>query len=412
MGARLTLLTAGHVATCPRMVKAADALSEAGHEVHVISTSFVSWARQADDALAAERPWRWTRIDFERAHARGRWMRTALASRIAGLLARGSTRRIPHRVAVRAYAPYHTELVRRATAEPADLVYGGTAGGVHAAGAAARRLGVPFGVDLEDFHIAEQGDGPSARRSHALAERLLRQTLPRAAFRTVAGRPIGDAFERHFGVSCIPINNVFPLGSMEPPPPNPTDALRLYWFSQTLGPGRGLEDLVAAVGRAQVPVQLALRGRALPGYIEHLRQESGRAAPTLTIVAHPPGAPDAMVTLCQEHDVGLALEQTVVPNRDICLTNKLFAFIAAGRPIIGTATTAQRPILESLGPGAKLVAPGDVSGLAEAIREWWTDRAGLADAGARVARAARERWHWEHPDERDRLVRTVERALR
>ena len=254
--------------------------------------------------------------------------------------------------------------------------------------------------------------------------------LPRAAFRTVAGEPIGDAFETHFGGSYVPINNVFPRQEMGPARMTSADEpLRLYWFSQTVGYGRGLDELVDAIAVAGIRATLTLRGNGAESYAIGLEHDAEEVGADLTIVPHPPGAPDAMVRLCQEHDVGLALEQTAVPNRDICLTNKLFAFIAAGLPIIGTATTAQRPILQALGPGAGLVTttaerPYDtvrenelharnsrVESLAAALRHWNEDRQALAEAATCVANAAHTRWHWEHELERGRLVDTVERAL-
>ena len=57
---------------------------------------------------------------------------------------------------VRAYSRVHDELVASVAAEPADLVYGGTTGALAAVAEAARRLGVPYGLDLEDFHTGER----------------------------------------------------------------------------------------------------------------------------------------------------------------------------------------------------------------------------------------------------------------
>ena len=55
MKPRLALVTAGHLSTCPRMLKAADALAEEGYDVEVVSTRSTAWAVEADLALLAER---------------------------------------------------------------------------------------------------------------------------------------------------------------------------------------------------------------------------------------------------------------------------------------------------------------------------------------------------------------------
>jgi hypothetical protein len=44
MKPRVALVTAGHLSTCPRMLKAADALAGEGYEVIVVSTSSTAWA--------------------------------------------------------------------------------------------------------------------------------------------------------------------------------------------------------------------------------------------------------------------------------------------------------------------------------------------------------------------------------
>ena len=48
MKPRICVVTAGHLSTCPRMLKAADALAEAGYRVRVVSTQQTDWAAEAD----------------------------------------------------------------------------------------------------------------------------------------------------------------------------------------------------------------------------------------------------------------------------------------------------------------------------------------------------------------------------
>src|SRR5665213_3279271 len=49
--ARICLISPGHLSTNPRLVKEADALVAAGHEVSVIVADFVLWAREADKSF-------------------------------------------------------------------------------------------------------------------------------------------------------------------------------------------------------------------------------------------------------------------------------------------------------------------------------------------------------------------------
>ena len=62
--------------------------------------------------------------------------------------------RLPLALAARASAAYIRSL-QAASAEPADLIYGGTTGGLAAPAVAARRCGARYALDLEDFHSGE-----------------------------------------------------------------------------------------------------------------------------------------------------------------------------------------------------------------------------------------------------------------
>src|SRR5688572_25855199 len=81
---RITVVTAGHLSTCPRMVKAADALASAGHEVRVVSTRFLGWATDCDQSILS-RPltWRSKIVDYSRDHAPVTAIRTAIRQRVA-----------------------------------------------------------------------------------------------------------------------------------------------------------------------------------------------------------------------------------------------------------------------------------------------------------------------------------------
>src|ERR1043166_8220306 len=65
-GRRVCIITAGHLSTCPRMVKAADAFAAVGHHVRVVSCRFTPWATAADTDLWGRRnnPWSWRVVDW------------------------------------------------------------------------------------------------------------------------------------------------------------------------------------------------------------------------------------------------------------------------------------------------------------------------------------------------------------
>ena len=236
--------------------------------------------------------------------------------------------------------------------------------------------------------------------------------LPGAAFVTTSSEAIAAVYAQRDAVTATVIHNTFPL---PPAPPvvsrlDPS-RLRVYWFSQTIGPGRGLEDAVLALGRTGVAAHLALRGRPQPGYLDALRAIAATHAPHLEIAQLAPAPPDAMVDCARGYDVGLALEQMAPRNRQLCLTNKAFTYILAGLAVAMTDTPGQHGLGADLGRAAALVPPGDVDALAAAFARWAADPAELDCAKRTAWNAAVRRWHWEHELERGRLTALVSEAL-
>jgi glycosyltransferase involved in cell wall biosynthesis len=396
------------------MVKAADALHEAGYRVRVVCSSSMPSYAEIDAHLMRARSWQVDTVHIGWDGGSVRRAATALAQRAAGrAVAVLGVARAPLDVVAQAFGRTHASLRALACAEPADLYYGGTAGALAATAQAARAQRVPYGLDLEDFHSAEQDDSADARRAHEQIDRVERAVMPGAAFLTTGSEAMAEAYQRLRGQRPIAINNVFPLPAT---PPNPAShsasPLRLYWFSQTIGPGRGLEEAVRAAGLVDAPLELHLRGGPVQGYIDALRALAAQVAPRLMITQHAPEPPDP-IELCRRggYDVGLALEQTHVFNRTVCVTNKSFTYLAAGLAVAFTDTPGQHALALDVGEGAFLYPPGDAQALADGLARWANDRTALAAAKQAAWRAAARRWHWDHPLEKGALLDAVARAL-
>jgi glycosyl transferase family 1 len=391
------------------MLKTADALYDAGYQVRVVSTRHVTWAWEADRCVKKRRPWAWRVVDYDRSSARVRQLASGVRFRgaQAAALAAGAAQ-VPLAIGIRGYSRMHDEIVSAVASESADFVYGGTTGALAAVAAGARVLGVNFGLDLEDFHSAEQaGDG--SELAHALAERIESEVLPQATFLTAGSPMIADAYSAKYGIRPTPIHNTFSMNFAAPS--HGHRPLRMYWFSQTLGPGRGLEDVISAVGRSGITAELHVRARPIPSYAANLTRLQLRVAPSLKLVLHNPESPDRMVELSHGYDLGISTEDGAVLNHRICLGNKIFTYLAAGIPVLLTATPAQMRLAADLGVAASIYDPGDVDALAAILRRWDADP-NLRCVVAQAARAAAQRrWHWEHPDDRGALLNEFREAL-
>ena len=409
---RVCVVTAGHLSACPRMLKAADALAGDGYHVRVVSTNSTPWATATDRAVMATRSWASSIVDYDRVTGRRQQLVTGARFRASQMIANAvGPRRVPTAIAIRGCSRVHDELVSAVMSEPADIIYGGSTGALSAVAESASRLGVPYGVDFEDFHSGEHS-GPGSELTNALAGRVERHVIGGASFITAGSPMIAEAYTDAYGVPVKPIHNTFSISPFDEMPDRSDQPLRLYWFSQTLGPGRGLEEVVRAIGETNLPIELHLRARPIVWYMAALRELRVAVAPRLELAVHDPLMPDEMVRRAQPYDAGLACEEPYALNKRLSLANKIFTYLAAGIPVVLSRTPAQARLEPSLGESAFGYECGSVSGLASVIEQLASDARLRKRSRASAREMAARRWHWEHPEDRGALLDAVAGALR
>jgi hypothetical protein len=404
---RVTVITAGHASTCPRMLKAADALHGAGYHVHLVSANFSPWAATADRSVFASRPWTSVVVDYSRQSAAVTAIATSLRWRLATAFARRGAQQSAWWAVTRSYSRAHDELVAAAAATGADFYYGGTTGGLAVTCEVAERTGKPYALDLEDWHVAES-IADDAATQHACADRIHRRVLPGARFVTTSTRGIAAAAAERYGIEPVTIHNVFPLPPAAPSFDAHGERLRVCWFGQTIGAGRGLEAIVDIAARAGVAIDLDLRGRVAGDFGAVLTARAAASHVRLSLL--PPLPPDALVDWCRSYHVGLGVEPQDVRNKELCLSNKICTYLLAGVAVVANDSPGQRVLASDAGEGIAWHRSGDVDAAAQALRRWFACRDALRRSREASWRAAAGRWHWEHGEERGALVAQVARV--
>jgi len=163
----------------------------------------------------------------------------------------------------------------------------------------------------------------------------------------------------------------------------------LYWFSQTIGPDRGLEDIVKAMGALKgYEIELHLRGVIKKNYEQKLINLAiVKAVNPEKIFFYEADSPENMIHLAAGYDVGLALEQNINHNRNICLTNKIFTYLLAGNAIIATNTDGQKRIMNDIRGAGFSYEQGNIDALAKGLKYWYENRSELN-------KARRKSWEW------------------
>jgi glycosyltransferase involved in cell wall biosynthesis len=183
----------------------------------------------------------------------------------------------------------------------------------------------------------------------------------------------------------------------------------IHWFSQTIGPGRGLENLFQALSYLKTPLEIHLRGNYSASsrqWLESLIPD--RCREQVFIHGTVPNA--ELLSRIAEHDIGLALEDTNIPSRNFTVTNKLFQYLQAGLAVIATDTAGQQEIFSQYPTVGRLIPNKNPIALAQALNDLITNPEKLAAANAASLQAVKEKFCWEQQVED--LLSTVSFALK
>lgn len=392
---RILIVSNGALCRNPRVLKEATALGKAGYAVTVLTVRNHAASEEQDIELLRGAPFAREVVDVLAGGG------AAFRHRLLTWFARKSGRESPH-----ALGPAGP-LLQKARARSADLtiVHNEVA---HYVGTRLMDEGRRVAADIEDWHSEDLLPQDRIGRPLALLREVERTLLHRCVHTTTTSEALASALQaRYGGKRPEVITNSFPLQ----PTPNHSAGKQppaFFWFSQTLGPGRGLEAFLAAWATTQNPSRVVLLGEARNGYDSRLL---GSLPPARRgqISFRPLVSPGALPAVIAEHDIGLALEDPAIVNRDLTITNKILQYLNAGLAVVASATAGQREVL-ARGPDAGIiVAPSDTAASARALDALLADPVQLTRRQQTARKLAETAYSWER--EAPRLLSLVATAL-
>ncbi len=399
--ARVSIYTARHLCTAPRPQKEADALTAAGHAVAVHGIAFDREMARRDAEITQGKAWRWEPVmDHTTGGSGPGWFGARIRHRIAKMIYR-ATGRITSDV----WGYNNRELRQHALEHATDLTI------VHAEGGLwfGRELmlrGRRVGVDFEDWF--SQDLTPDQRRGRPVAEleQLEQHYCRKTKYCLTTSRALAQAMaSRGGGPAPAVIYNSF-LDEPQLPPPRPVNGpVKLHWFSLVVGPHRGLEELFDTLRLIQGEWTLSLRGRVEPAYRDHLLarlDETKRSR-----VSFLPLVPSAdLARALMDFDVGLSLERSEIPSRNLTITNKFFHYLQSGLAIVASDTAGNREGLGNAPSAGCIFPPGRLhEALARVVEH--------PDQTYRAKQAAREqfRGRFAHDHQAGRYAELVDEVL-
>lgn len=382
---KIILITSGQPSLNPRLVKEADALCSAGYQVTVFYAYWNDWATVYDKDLFANS--KWTAIRIGGSPHLGKL--SYLISRIIHKIGRAITRQS---FAAIGLSRASFALTREVKKHKADLYIAHNLGALPAAVTAAKKYKKPCGFDAEDFHRNETSDDKN--NADVIRKSVIEDKyIPQLDYFTASSPQIARRYaELYPALKPVVILNVFNKSNI--PQTRAQGPLKLFWFSQTIGTGRGIEDVVKALAMLKKDnFELHLLGSRpefSKNFIEYLTSAG------ITIKFHEPVAPDAVIPFAAQFDIGLALENNRPLNRDLCLTNKIFTYMQAGLAVIASQTTAQTEFMQQNTAIGATYPIGDAKALADIIANYQQNPEKLMACKAASLKLAHERYNWDN----------------
>ncbi|MFI5357303.1 MAG: glycosyltransferase [Opitutales bacterium] len=401
--ARILIISNGPLCRNPRVGKEAATLGAAGHDVTVLTVRNHAPSEVLDQALLSGALYRRATVDILPGFGSSR---AAVFRRRLCLWTARKLARWPGLATIHSLGPAHS-LLRAARARPADLtiVHNEIA---HWVGLKLMDAGRRVAADIEDWHSEDLL--PEARRQRPLAaiRRVERALLHRAVYTTTTSHALAAALHACYGGRKPDvITNSFPLpparglaGVGSPP--------AFFWFSQTLGPGRGLEPFVAAWGKMHTLSRLVLLGEGTSAFQRELHALVPPARQPLLEFLDLVPAGDLPGVIAR-HDIGLALELAEIPNRNLTITNKILQYLEGGLAVVASDTLGQREVLARLPDSGITVSIGDANELPGQLDALLADQAALLHRCRAARQLAETTYCWER--EAPRLLALVQDAL-
>jgi glycosyltransferase involved in cell wall biosynthesis len=393
MTANVVILTGSHLCHNPRVIKEGETIAESGYEVLILGGWSDPILKERDKKLLKSLRVKFSAVmdnterTIPRLRARMRNKLGSITHRISGLNNRWQ---LGHAYANLRRAAFHQKAdLYIAHSEPAMAV-----------AVDLLRFGERVAVDMEDWYSEDLLPEARWKRPIDLLRSLEGELLTRGAYASCPSHVMSEALVRQFG--CPPpvaIYNAFPWferrsldGKLKDR--RDREVPSIHWFSQTLGPGRGLEDLVSALPLISYPVNIHFRGIATPSFETWL----GNCLPEFwrsRIFIHGLVPNDELLSRIAEHDIGFAGEMKYCRSRDLTVTNKILQYLLAGLAVVASDTLGQREIAEQAPDAVLLYPAGNAAALAARINTLLSRPEMMQCAKSNALRAAETLFCWE-----------------
>lgn len=254
------------------------------------------------------------------------------------------------------------------------------------------KSGYKVAFDFEDWYSEDLLPGARSERPVNLLHHSESMALNNNSFCITTSYALAEMLKKTY--SCkMPdvIYNVFPVKNFViQKRRNYNTPIKLFWFSQTIGAGRGLENFIQLMAQIHKSMELHLLGHTSEDYKNMLIELTPHQH---KIYFHSLVEEGQLARKIASFDVGLVLELNQPLSRNYTITNKFFQYIQAGLPVIVTETAGQIEAFQEFEPGFLLPQHPLPEKIIE-LENWLHDHTLLNNAREQSIKAA-AKYNWE-----------------
>lgn len=226
------------------------------------------------------------------------------------------------------------------------------------------KKGKKVAFDFEDWYAE---DYPNCFRPVKLFRKNEAHALKYAEYVTCPSDSMSIALQQYykFDRQVSVVYNSFPPGNIQG---NQIQRIpnSLVWFSQTIGPNRGIEDFINVLKLLDIPVEIHFIGFSSISYKQYLLEclnDTPHNVKIHSLMNH-----SDMVNFIKQFEYGLALEESFPLSRDLTITNKILLYLQLNMHVIATSTKGHLELKSNFGDSISYIETGKTSANAELIR--------------------------------------------
>lgn len=338
MAEKICLISDLHLSSNPRVWKEANALAAAGYDV-VILTMWTSEERRKKDLSLIHHQKIIYKASLNLIPGEIHFLKRFII-RLRSRLAREMKRWLNVDSAwCLGYSPQ--TMTHAALNEQADLYIAHTEFGI-VIGKELILKGAKVAYDIEDWY---SHDYLVPERPVALLKSLEKFAVEKGAYCSCPSQSMATALEKDYpsGKKVQVLYNGFSVNENVSENSVAASGSSLVWFSQTIGPGRGLETIMKALCELNTKIELHLIGECVVGYDEELNKlfpfDKGHQLIIHSAVKH-----HELIAILSRHSIGLAIENNTPENKNTTVSNKILQYLQAGIKVLATDTAGQQEV--------------------------------------------------------------------